>query len=232
VGKVALLNLRRLVGETANSMELALPSGLQVPAVSDVAKETARSRNHDLLASAEEIKAIQLEYEAQRGRFEPRAEIEVSASKTRNISGSAAVSRDAKVMLIVTVPLLNGGTDLAQMRAATARMREQQARTANVERKLAQELDASYANLDSFDTRYSAALDELRSNAAVVKAFREQLTGANRTLLDVLDAYQRFHQSKLDLLQLTVVDAQTQFRVAHLTGSLLDILSAREPGVR
>ena len=231
-GKVALLNLRRLVGEEANAMMFVLPSGLQIPADPLAAKDVARTRNHDLLAFAEETKAIQLEYEGQRGRFEPRAEIEVSASKSRNISGSVAVSRDAKVMLMVTVPLLNGGVDVAQMRATTARLREQQARAANVERKLAQELDAAYANLDSFDTRYVAAREELSANAAVVKAFREQLTGANRTLLDVLDAYQRFHQSKLDLLQLAVGETQTQLRVAHLTGGLLDGLSSPEPGSR
>jgi adhesin transport system outer membrane protein len=101
-----------------------------------------------------------------------------------------------------------------------------------VERKLAQELEAGYVNLEAFDQRFAAARDELTANAAVVKAFQEQMTGANRTLLDVLDAYQRFHQSKLDILQLAVGETQTQLRIAHLTGLLLEGLAESAPPPR
>lgn len=213
-------------------MVFVLPTGLRVPAEATAAREVARQRNHDLLASAKEIEALQLEFEGSRGRFEPRAELEMSATKTRNITGSPSVSQDAKLMFMVTVPLLNGGTNQAQMRGVAARLNEQKARTANVERKLAQELDAGYVNLEAFDQRYAAARDELAANTAVVKAFQEQMTGANRTLLDVLDAYQRLHQSKLDILQLAVGETQTQLRIAHLTGLLLDGLADSAPAPR
>jgi adhesin transport system outer membrane protein len=232
VGRVAQLNLRRLIGDEAKSMVFVLPTGLRVPAEATAAREVARERNHDLLASAKEIDAIRLEVEGSRGRFEPRAELEMSVTKTRNISGSPAVVQDAKLMFMVTVPLLNGGTDQAQMRGAAARLSEQTARAANVERKLAQELEAGYVNLEAFDQRFAAARDELTANAAVVKAFQEQMTGANRTLLDVLDAYQRFHQSKLDILQLAVGETQTQLRIAHLTGLLLEGLAESAPPPR
>jgi outer membrane protein TolC len=58
----------------------------------------------------------------------------------------------------------------------------------------------------------------------VVTAFRAQMVGSNRPLLDVLDAYQRQHQSRLDLTQALISEAQNQLRVAHLTGSLEQLL--------
>jgi outer membrane protein TolC len=79
--------------------------------------------------------------------------------------------------------------------------------------------------LEASGQRYSAVRDELESNAKVVAAFRAQMLGSNRSLLEVLDAFQRLHQSRLDLTQSLVSEAQSQLRVAHLTGSLATVFS-------
>jgi outer membrane protein, adhesin transport system len=54
----------------------------------------------------------------------------------------------------------------------------------------------------------------------VVAAFNEQLFATNRQLLDVLDAYQRLYQSKVDLTNLVVTEAQVRLQVSHLLGLL------------
>jgi outer membrane protein TolC len=54
----------------------------------------------------------------------------------------------------------------------------------------------------------------------VVDAFKAQLVGGNRPLLDVLDAYQRLHSSRLELAGLVVNEVQNHAKVAHLTGRL------------
>jgi adhesin transport system outer membrane protein len=104
--------------------------------------------------------------------------------------------------------------------AAAARRDELAAKATNVERKLVQELEVAYANLDASAVRFAAVRDELDANTKVVTAFRKQLLGANRQLLDVLDAYQRLYQSRLDMTQALISEAQSQLRVAHLTGTL------------
>ena len=68
--------------------------------------------------------------------------------------------------------------------------------------------------------RYSALRDELVANRSVVDAFQAQLVGGNRPLLDVLDAYQRLHQSRLDLAQLVLGEVGNHAKVAHITGRL------------
>jgi adhesin transport system outer membrane protein len=202
------------LGLAAQTLKLSVPK--------DVASalDLSLSQNPELLAARTEARAAATEIESNQGRFLPHVEMEVSHARTYNAGGQAAYTRDTKAMLVVTVPLLNGGADVAQVRAARARLAESQAKAGNMERKLAQELETAYANLDASATRFKAVRDELDANAKVVAAFREQMVGSNRSLLEVLDAYQRLHQSRLDLTQALVSEAQSQLRVAHLTGEV------------
>ena len=76
------------------------------------------------------------------------------------------------------------------------------------------------------EDRFAAVSDEMASNTTVVEAFRAQLVGGTRQLLDVLDAYQRLHQSRLDLAQLAISEVQNHIKVAHLIGLLPSMLAA------
>jgi outer membrane protein TolC len=225
--KVATRNLVRLTGNAPASIALSFPaSELAVPANRDTAIEVALAQNFELLAARAEVVAAEVERDISRSRFLPRVELELTHSRTTNSGGQDNFSRDTRGMVVVSVPLANGGADLAQVRAATSRRSELQAKASNVERKLSLELETAYANMEASGQRYSAVREELESNAKVVAAFRAQMLGSNRSLLEVLDAFQRLHQSRLDLTQSLVSEAQSQLRVAHLTGTLGTAFSA------
>jgi outer membrane protein TolC len=224
--KVATRNLVRLTGSAPTSISLSFPaSEMAVPVSRDVALDTALQQNFELLAARAEVVAADVERDISRSRFLPRVELELTHSRTTNSGGQDNYSRDTRGMVVLSLPLANGGADLAQVRASTSRRSELQAKASNVERKLALELETAYANLEASGQRYSAVRDELESNAKVVAAFRAQMLGSNRSLLEVLDAFQRLHQSRLDLTQSLVSEAQSQLRVAHLTGSLATVFS-------
>jgi adhesin transport system outer membrane protein len=104
-------------------------------------------------------------------------------------------------------------------------MQEKQLRADDTQRKLDQEVEAAYAALDAVNERYAALREELQANRTVVEAFKAQLVGGNRPLLDVLDAYQRLHQSKTDIAQLVISEVQNHVKVAHLTGRLAQPLA-------
>ena len=218
--RAALRNLATLIGETPARLALAVPESLAVPQDAAAALDEARVANRDLVASRTEAEAAALEARGHRARVLPRVELELSHTRAVNAGGLEAYSRDTKAALVVNWSLLNGGTDLAQGRAAAARMREKQLLSDDLERKLQQDLDATYASLDAVAERYSALHDELLANRSVVDAFQAQLVGGNRPLLDVLDAYQRLHQSRLDLAQLVLGEVGNHAKVAHITGRL------------
>jgi outer membrane protein TolC len=225
--KVATRNLVRLTGSAPTSISLSFPaSEMAVPVSRDAAIEVAMQQNFELLAARAEVVAAEVERDISRSRFLPRVELELTHSRTTNSGGQENYSRDTRGMVVLSLPLANGGADLAQVRAAQSRRSELQAKASNVERKLSLELETAYANLEASGQRYSAVRDELEANAKVVAAFRAQMLGSNRSLLEVLDAFQRLHQSRLDLTQALVSEAQSQLRVAHLTGSLATVFSA------
>ena len=225
--KVATRNLNRLTGAVPVSISLSFPaSEFSVPAAREGALEVALLQNFELLAARAEVVAAEVEGDIARSRFLPRLELELTHSRTTNSGGQENFSRDSRGMVVLNVPLANGGTDLSQVRAATSRRNELQAKASNVERKLTLELETAYANLEAAAQRFNAVREELDANAKVVAAFRAQMLGSNRSLLEVLDAFQRLHQSRLDLTQSLVSEAQSQLRVAHLTGSLAAVFSA------
>ena len=81
---------------------------------------------------------------------------------------------------------------------------------------------------DTVVSRLHEAIQRALAAPAVVQAFQAQLVGGNRPLLDVLDAYQRLHQSRLDLAQLVLGEVGNHAKVAHITGRLAQA-GARRP---
>lgn len=224
--QAALRNLQRLADVRPAALSLSSAPDLQVPDDAETALTQATASNAELLSARIEQQAADAERRGHRGRFLPRLGLEVTHSRARNASGTESYTQDTKAMAVLTVPLLSGGADYAQMRAAEARRNELEARAQSVSRRVVQDIETSYANLKASRERYVSVREEMEGNRKVVDAFRAQLVGGNRQLLDVLDAYQRLHQSRLDLVQVFVSTAQNEWRVAHLTGMLRNLAPA------
>ncbi len=221
----ALRNFQRLSSVAPFGLSLDAPLDLYLPANAEAAMTEADAGNADILSARLEQQAAEFERRGNRAAFLPRVALELTHSQTRNSSGTESNQRDSKAMLVVTLPLANGGADYARMRAAEARRNELEARAEGTRRRVVQDLETSYANLAAATERFASVRDELEANRKVVDAFRTQLSGGNRQLLDVLDAYQRLHQSRLDIVQVVVSAAQNEWRIAHLTGALRQVVA-------
>ncbi len=221
-----LRNFQSLVGEAPDTLLVQAPDWLRIPVLVREARDEAERLNHELLAARSAVEASGIERNTSRARMLPRVELEVSHSHALNAAGTPSYTKDTKAMVALSWSVLNGGTDYYQARAAAARTREKQLRADEARRKLWQELDSAYFNLDAVAERYASLREELLANGAVVEAFRAQLVGGNRSLLDVLDALQRLHQSRLDIVQMALGELNNQVKVAHLTGRLAASLGA------
>jgi adhesin transport system outer membrane protein len=218
----ALRNLSTLTGVSPDALELNIAASLGAPSTLDMAVDRANQANPELLAARLETDAAKLETQSLYGRFLPRVDLELSHTRNVNGSGTLSYQRDSKAMVVVNWSLLNGSADYYQSRAAQARQQEKLARASDVQRKLRQQFDGAYASLDAIAERIGALREEVGANTSVVEAFRSQLGVGNRSLLDVLDACQRLHQSRLDVAGLMMSELQNHLKVAHLTGRLAD----------
>jgi outer membrane protein TolC len=216
----ALRNLERLVGTVPPALSMVGVQAIDVPGADDEAVAAAFRGNAELAAARLEISAAGLERGIARARSAPKLEFELTHTRARNASGTPGQTNDTKGMLVLSMNAYDGGTSAAQAGAADARRRELEARATATERRLQFEIQSAYANLEASSQRFVSVREELDGNQRVVQAFQAQLVGNGRPLLDVLDAYQRHYQSQIDLTQVLVATAQSQWRLAHLMGSL------------
>lgn len=225
----AMRRLNALIGQTPQAFELAGGPGIVIPADVEAARSDAARLNRELLAGRAEAVAIAYEALSHRAKLLPRLDLEVSHARALNAGGSPGYTRDTRGMLVVNWQLYNGGTDMAQKRAAEARGRERDLRGDDLLRRLDQELESAYAALEAVAPRFASQREELVANTQVVTAFEAQLVGGNRPLLDVLDAYQRLHSNRLELASLVVNEVLSTLQVAMLTGRLMPAQPATEP---
>lgn len=216
----SLAEFARLTGLIPETIEVpAMPEG-ELPGDAQAAIDAALEENLDLRAARSLAEATGRERRAVDGRFMPRLDLELSATENRNPSGSVGEQSDQSALVIMSWNVFNSGADLAQRVAVAAREQEFVLRVENAERQLRQQLETSYSVLDSIRLQVAAVREEVRANRTVVEAFSEQLFATNRQLLDVLDAYQRYFQSKVDFTNLLVTEARLKLQVAHLLGRL------------
>lgn len=226
--QAALRNFQRLTAAAPAALSLLDDAAtFDLPADPETALAQAQAGNAELQAARLDQEAAEAERRGRRGAFLPRLAIEITHLRSTNVSGTEAYQRDTKAMAVLTLPLFSGGADLAQMRAAEAHRNELEARLEGATRRVVQDVETAYANLRAAGERFGSVRDELEANRKVLDAFRAQLIGGNRPLLDVLDAYQRLHQSRLDLVQVIVASVQNEWRIAHLTGRLRDVAAGR-----
>lgn len=216
----ALRNLERLSGEYPRSVIVGPTPEAPLPVDDRDALEQMRRHNHELRGLRLEAEAAQREVAVRQARFLPRVELEISHFRNRNIAGFPGRYADTKALAIMTVPLSSGGADLAAERLALARAAEADARVRGAERRLTQEVETAYSDLQSLAERYAAVASELDSNRRLADAFGARPYGPALAVGDVVDAYQRLAQSQTDLVQVLVSMSQTRWRLALLVGQL------------
>ncbi|MCS6763994.1 MAG: TolC family protein [Candidatus Protistobacter heckmanni] len=155
------------------------------------------------------------------GRFAPKVTVELTQSKVKNAQGAPGWQINQSAMVVVTLPILNGGTDYYQARSVAAKQEGFRYDLTDTERQVQELLNISYSSLRIAEARLNSSREELVANAAVADAYDEQLKTSNRNLLDVLDAYQRLlYQSQTDLVRISTSTLMLQYQIQRTMGAL------------
>jgi outer membrane protein, adhesin transport system len=225
-----LRTVERLTGQLPQAIRLESVPDVRPPADDRVALARLREDNDELRAARADAYAAEADVRVREARFLPRVELELSHLRNRNVGGLPSRFQDSRALTVVTLPLAAGGSDLAAQRQSLARVTEAAARLRSAERRLTQELETAYTDLQSGAERYPSVRAELASNRRIAEAFRAQPYGPDLPVNDVLDAHQRLAQSRTDLVQVVVSVTQTRWRLARLLGALEPALVGGAPG--
>ena len=226
-----LVEFKRLTGVVPDS--ITIPGSLLpvLPKYFGTAMETAIQNNNQLQAALRDIESVEQERRAVQGKYSPKFDIELSAIHTYNAGGVAASDpvpnntlyadqNDKRAMLVMSWNLLDGGADMMQSKALESKRQEYEYRAKEIQRKLEESLRINFNALRAVNGRVESVRQEMESNDIVLAAFKEQLFSANRSLLDVLDAYQRQFNSRTELTRLLIAEATAGLQMLRNMGKL------------
>ncbi len=177
--------------------------------------------NPALMAAQRRVDSHREEVRAGASNFLPRVDFLASRQRNDNVAAVPGRQMETKALVVMTLPIFSGGADVALISEANAKIDEQTIRGQLLERQLRADVETTLAGLSTLNARYDATRKQVELDTGVLASFMDQLKNGNRPLLDVLDAQQRLHQSRQQLLLIAITEMQAFLRLGFLTGRLV-----------
>lgn len=221
-----------------NLGQVSMPGGMYKDA--GAVLEAARKGNPKVAAYMEDVKAATAVREQARSAYSPSLSIEAGPSYSDRDGRSELWTAEVGVAAVVRWNLFNSGADVANSKAAAARIRQSR-------RVLYDYMDDLKLNVEETWTQYLSAQQQLDFyteaigyNKTTRNAYEEQFIMGQRSLLDVLDAENELFNSSTQAATAWGNTMIAAYRMKALAGELLpglginpDILKAvpedREP---
>lgn len=213
-----LVSLAQLTGKRVRQVQVPERMMPTLPLTSRQALKNVYETNAGILAARRDADAARQELYSARSKFSPTLAVEVTQSKTRYAGGDPTLNNDRRIMLVLTMNLLNGGSDVYYQSQIGAKFREKSNTAADLERKLKEQIEINYRTLGAVQKRMEISRQAYEANANVADVFLEQLATGSKQLLDVLDAYQQAYQARMDFALLLFQQADLSYQILRNTG--------------
>ena len=213
-----MVTLTQLIGTRVNRLQVPERMMPALPASSQMALRDIYDSNPGIRAARSDTDAAKEELRAARARFSPNFAVEWSQSKSRGAGGDQTLATDRRVMLVMTMNLLNGGSDMFYQSQIGAKLVEKTNVAADLERKLKEQVEINYRTLGAVKKRMFISRDAYQTNANVADVFLEQLSAGSKQLIDVLDAYQQAYQTRTDFALLLFQQADISYQILRNIG--------------
>ncbi|WP_051516887.1 TolC family protein [Herbaspirillum sp. RV1423] len=213
-----LVTLTQLIGRRVQQVQVPARMMPAVPPTSRVALQDVLESNAGIRAARSDTDAVREELKSARAKFTPTFAVEWSQAKTRGAGGDQTLQTDRRLMLVMTMNLLNGGSDAYYQSQIGAKLVEKSNTAADLERKLKEQIEINYRTLGAVRKRMDISREAYETNAKVADVFLEQLSTGSKQLLDVLDAYQQAYQARMDFALLLFQQADISYQILRNTG--------------
>lgn len=213
-----MVSLVQLIGRRVQQVQVPERMMPKVPPTPRLALQDVFESNPGIRAARSDTEAVREELKSARSKFSPTFAVEWSQAKTRGAGGDQTLVTDRRLMLVMTMNLLNGGSDAYYQSQIGAKLVEKSNTAADLERKLKEQVEINYRTLGAVKKRMLISRDAYETNANVADVFLEQLSTGSKQLLDVLDAYQQAYQTRMDFALLLFQQADISYQILRNTG--------------
>ena len=215
----------RLTGLPAASRLQTVTMPPQLYTASQAVLEKAKKSNPKLAAYLQDIRASRAERELADSAFSPALNLEAGPNYTNlgGTSGRWVYSFD--VMGVVRWNIFNSGADVAERRAASARMRQSRQVMYNFIDDLKLDVDSTWVNYLAAQEQYNHYSKAIEYNRYTRTAYIEQFQIGKRSILDVLDTESELYNSATQAETARGNILVGAYRLSALTGNMLPEMS-------
>jgi outer membrane protein, adhesin transport system len=218
-------NYLKVVGETPKNLvspehQLAREN---LPKNSDMALALI-PQHPTLKAFQAEVEAAQAAHAQARSPMMPRLDLELEASKNKNLDGIEYKNDDARAMLKLRYNFYKGGAHQARLKETAERLNLAKENLIRAQRALEEETRLAWNALQTVGKRLNYLQQQVFSAEAVTDSYKQQFKLGQRSLLDVLDSESELYNAKSALISARYTESFGIYRLLAATGRLLPTL--------
>lgn len=191
----------RIVGQKAD--KLTEPENISnfLPKTFREAYEQAKNGNYAVSEARHTLDAQSYDVAAKTGALLPSLSLNGSASRTKTDPDSAigkATINDVEWGVNLTVPLYSAGSDRAQIRQSKYLKWQAQEKVLEAERQVRYDIKSAWEYVNSNRARIESIKEQVKANEVALDGVQKEEALGNRTILDVLNAYQELLNSNVE----------------------------------
>ena len=219
----------RVVNSEPTDLVEPADGSLVLPASLDDALKNATANNPVLMSAMEDINAAQYQHEGAKANYYPKVSLEAGQSWYEDASGDAGYSDELSAMLRVRYNLFNGGADDARSRSTSALYSQAKDIHMNAYRQVEEGTRLAWQARESLQSQKQFQQQHVEYSYETVRAYKQQFTLGQRTLLDVLNTENELFEARKSLISTQYDELFAQYRILNATGTLLDSLKVQKP---
>lgn len=222
--QTAEANYQRFVGKLAGDVEFYNTPKDMIPQTLEEAVAQVHANNPKVMALGANVVEANQRVELSRSSFLPKVHAEVSTSYEDQVESLETYEHNNQAMLRMRWNLFNGGSDIADRKAATARKMQAASQRDDQRDIVIEETQITWADLQSARKQVVSFGDSVNFNQKTLDSYLKQFNVGQRTLLDVLDARNELFQSSGLLVTARVNEVVAVGRLLALAGKLTESL--------
>lgn len=228
----------RVVGRYPSDLSEPPSAGKDLPPTLAIAQAEAVENAYGVHAARAELGAAQAGVRSVRADLMPRFDVELSASRNRDVDGIKGPNHDNMAMLVMRYNLFRGGADEARIREAMERETVALETYNNALQSTEESVARAWSALRAARDRLAPLEAHANATAQVLLAYRSQFELGRRSLLDLVNAENELFQARSALHTGRAAARVAEYRMLAAVGGLVkslgltDEVAQLDPGAR
>lgn len=211
---------QQVIGEPAPE-RLAEPQPLRLPVRSlDEARALAGSNNPTVIAALFNDAAAKDNFDIQYARLMPNLTLQGSLARAENAQQRDVTTEAAQVLMVLSVPLYQGGAEYAAIRQARQQQQQTREQVDDARRQAVQQVTQAWTTYVAARSTIESTRQQIRSNEIALEGVQREAVVGSRTTLDVLNEEQRLLNSRVTLVRNLGSLVNASYAVAAAAGRL------------